>query len=84
MAQTFFPKVHTMVPASSPHPPNTEYKVSIGYERWEYTINKVIKVQMVYDGVIAGRRNPSYPLHSDDYDKVNDAIQRLHTEDTGA
>ncbi|MFJ7934439.1 hypothetical protein [Sporosarcina sp. NPDC096371] len=84
MAQTFFPRVYTMVPASSPHPPNTEYKVSIGYELWDNTINTVMKVQMVYDGVIAGRRNPSYPLHSDDYYRVNDAIQKLHAEDTDA
>ncbi|MGG2111906.1 hypothetical protein ABFY60_15510 [Lysinibacillus pakistanensis] len=84
MAQTFFPKKYIMVPASAPHPENTEYKVSIGYEKWDDTMHKVIKVQMVYDGVIAGRRSPSYPLDKDDYYRVNDAIQRLHAEDTNA
>lgn len=76
--------MHLMVPASSPHPPNTEYKVSIGEEKWDDQLNKVIKVQMVYDGVIAGRRSPSYPLDSDDFYRVSEAISILHGQITGA
>lgn len=84
MAKTFYPKMHLMVPASPPHPVNTEYKVSIGHEMWDGQLNKVIKIQMVYDGVIAGRRSPSYPLESDDYYRVNEAVEKLHAEITRA
>ncbi|MFJ5768418.1 hypothetical protein [Psychrobacillus sp. NPDC093180] len=84
MAQTFFPKKHISIPASPPPPPNTEYKISIGYEKWDNNMNKVIKVQMVYDGVIAGRRSPSYPLHTDDYERVYKEIEKLYAEDTAA
>lgn len=83
MAQTFFPNRHIMVPASPSHPPNTEYKVSIGHEKWGDTMNKVIKVQMVYDGVITEQRSPSYPLGTDDHDRVNKAFEQLYAEDTG-
>lgn len=77
MAKTFFPKMYIMVPASHPHPPNTEYKVSIGEELWGNSSHKVIKVQMVYDGEIAGRRSPSYPLGTDDLERVMEAINKL-------
>lgn len=62
MSQTFFPKVSKKVPASSPHPVDTEYKVSIGEEVWGNSRHVVLKVQMVYEGKIAGRRSPSFPI----------------------
>ncbi|MGG2056315.1 hypothetical protein ABFY48_18375 [Lysinibacillus pakistanensis] len=31
----------------------------------------------IYDGEIAGRRNPSYPVGTNDYTRVNAAIQKL-------
>ncbi|MYL21644.1 hypothetical protein GLW04_17195 [Halobacillus litoralis] len=77
MAKTFFPKMFIMVPASKPHPPNTEYKVSIGEEIWNDNRNPVLKVQMVYDGEIAGRRSPSYPVGTDDFQRVVAAAQKL-------
>ena len=73
MAKTFFPEMHEHVPASAPHPPRTYYRVSIGLEEWgleEYV--PVVKVQMVYDGKISGRKPPSYPLGTDDFVKVGE------------
>ncbi len=32
MSKVFYPEVFEFVSASFPHPPNTEYKVSIGME----------------------------------------------------
>ena len=78
MAKTFFPEMHEHVPASAPHPPRTYYRVSIGLEEWgleEYV--PVVKVQMVYDGKISGRKPPSYPLGTDDYARVHKAIEDL-------
>lgn len=80
MAKVFFPKVHTMVPASSPHPPNTQYKIAIGDEIWGGKRHRVLKIQMVYDGEIAGRRSPSYPLGTDDYKRVMEAADQLYAE----
>ncbi|EMF46290.1 hypothetical protein B481_2017 [Planococcus halocryophilus Or1] len=77
MAKTFFPKMFIMVPASNPHPPNTEYKVSIGEEAWGGDQHPVLKVQMVYEGEIAGRRSPSYPFGSDDFQRVMTAANKL-------
>jgi len=77
MAKTFFPKMFIMVTASAPHPPNTQYKVSIGEELWDGNTNPVLKVQMVYDGEIAGRRSPSYPLGTDDFQRVMLAAEKL-------
>ena len=79
MAKIFFPKMFIMVPASHPHPPNTEYRVSIGEELWDEKKNHVLKVQMVYNGDIAGRRSPSYPVGSDDFKRVMEAANKLLT-----
>lgn len=86
MANTFFPAVSTFVKASTGynasgndyHPANTEYKVSIGYE-----INDgdddclVMKVQICYDGKIAGRRSASFPFGSDDWNNVKQAMDQV-------
>lgn len=81
MSKVFTPKAWDYVEASPPHPPNTQYKVSIGYEDWgDGQVPEVVKVQMVYDGVVAGRRAPSFPIGSDDLDRVNAAIHRLLTK----
>ena len=81
------PKVFTAIDSvfvdasAPPHPPNTQYKISIGYEDWG-TPNpvKVLKIQMVYGGKIAGRRSPSYPMDGNsehDYLKVRKATDDL-------
>lgn len=82
MAKVFYPREFIMVPATcspSPggHPPNTEYKVSFGDEDWNGVFVKVYKVQMVYDGEISGRRSPSFPVGTDDYLRVHEAVMRL-------
>ena len=69
MARVFFPKVSKSIPASSPHPEGTEYMIAIG--------NDVIKVQMVYNGKISGRKVPSYPIGSDDAERVYKTICEL-------
>ncbi len=77
MTKTFFPEKHKLVLASSPHPPNTYYKVSIGLEDWEGSYVPVVKVQMVYNGIVAGRKSPSYPIGSDDHRRVAETIKNL-------
>jgi hypothetical protein len=77
MGKVFRPEKSIFIPASAPHPANTEYKCSIGKEDWGGFYQEVIKVQMVYDGLIAGRRSPSYPFGTDDYDRVHKAVLSL-------
>lgn len=70
-----------LIPASNPHPPKTQYRISIGKEKWSPTDEPlVIKVQMVYEGKIAGRTVPSYPLGTDDYYRVHLKIDQLITK----
>lgn len=86
MANTFFPIVSTFVEASTGynpsredyHPENTDYKVSIGYEIEDGNSDcLVFKVQIRYDGKIAGRRSPSFPVLSSDWDDVKAAMDRI-------
>ena len=79
MAKTFFPydQKSVFVDASPPHPPKTQYKISIGLETWGDENHEVVKIQMVYDGEVAGRRSPSYPLGTDDYRRVTSKLQEL-------
>ena len=79
MAKTFFPDAGKVafVTASAPHPENTQYKVSIGLEDWGGQMNPVLKVQMVYDGEVAGRRSPSFPIGTDDLQRVMAKAQEL-------
>lgn len=81
MAKTFFPKADKVafIKASKPHPDNTEYKISIGLEDWGGEMHEVVKVQMVYDGEVAGRRSPSFPLGTDDMQRVMTKAQELIT-----
>ena len=79
MAKTFFPHTNKQVyvPASKPHPDNTQYKISIGLETWDDGNHEVVKIQMVYNGEVAGRRSPSYPLGTDDFQRVMTKVQEL-------
>jgi hypothetical protein len=79
MAKVYFPTHGVDVAASAPHPANTHYRVSRGVEHWEGGIetHKVIKVQMVYDGTVSGRRSPSFPVGSDDAKRVMKAIEEV-------
>ncbi|WP_271397829.1 hypothetical protein [Salinicoccus roseus] len=80
MSKVFYPEKFIMVPASSPHPPNTEYKVSVGKETWDGSDHQVIKVQMVYNNKVSGRRSPSYPVGSCDFQKVLRAASKIMDE----
>ena len=77
--ESFFPQVSKTVPASPPHPPGTEYQISIGLEQWEASFIPVIKIQLIYEGKILDR-DPSFPLSSEDPHKVARAISELLEE----
>jgi hypothetical protein len=77
MAKVYFPEAAAMVTASPPHPPNTQYRISIGTETWSGENHRVVKVQMVYDGKIACRRSPSYPVGTNDDIRVSEVIRKL-------
>ena len=77
MARTFYPRRTTLVEASAPHPAGTAYKVSIGDEDWEGIFQTVVKVQMVANGKVQGRKSPSYPIGTDDFQRVAEAIDLL-------
>lgn len=78
MAKVFFPKDFILVDSnSSNHPQHTQYKVSLGIEEWDDKYVDVIKIQMQYDGKVAGRRSPSYPIDSDDYIRVHEAVLEI-------
>jgi hypothetical protein len=82
--ESFFPQVSETVPASLPHPPGTGYQISIGLEQWGSSFIPVVKIQMVYEEKIVDR-GPSFPLGSEDHQKVNRVIKDLlekYGEDT--
>lgn len=56
------------------HPQHTQYKVSLGIEEWDDKYVDVIKIQMQYDGKVAGRRSSSYPVDYYDYIRVHEAV----------
>jgi len=75
-AETFFPQLSEIVPASPPHPPGTGYKISIGLEDWESNYIPMVKIQMIYNEKTSDR-SPSFPLGSQDPLKVTQAIADL-------
>ena len=80
MPNTFYPQRSLLIPASKPHPENTQYKISIGKEDWDGELHTVIKIQLVYNGKIAGRKAPSFPHNSDDAERVAVAIDQIKKE----
>ncbi len=67
-----------------PHPQGTAYRISIGLEQWDTQFIPVVKIQMVYAGKLIDR-GPSFPLGSEDQQKVGAAISKLLEEyGTGA
>jgi hypothetical protein len=83
MSKTFFPELYELIPASEPYSPGTEYKVSVGLEKWDDKYVPVTKVQMVFDGTISGAKSPSYPLGTEDHLKVARAVDRLVAKKMG-
>lgn len=84
MSKTFFPELYELIPASTPYPPGTKYKVSVGLEKWDDKYVPVVKVQMVFNGAVSGAKSPSYPLDTDDHLNVAQAIDRLIAKKMGA
>lgn len=80
MSITYFPLKCSYVQASPPHPLNTQYKVSIGWEKWQDKNTLVSKVQVVYNGKVSGRKSPSYPFGTDDYKIVSMELTRMLDE----
>jgi hypothetical protein len=78
MPRTFYPQISRDIEASAPHPEGTTYKVSIGLEDWgDGEFKPVAKVQMSYEGTVSGRKCPSYPVGSDDQEKVHLCINEI-------
>jgi hypothetical protein len=75
MAKVFDARRAIYVPACSLHPKNTEYRVAWGIENWTQT--PVTKVQMVYNGKVAGMLSPSYPDNTLDERTVGLALKLL-------
>jgi 2,4-dienoyl-CoA reductase-like NADH-dependent reductase (Old Yellow Enzyme family) len=75
-SQTFFPQATEIIRASPPHRPGTGYQISVGLEERDSNYMPVVKIEMVYDGIVADI-GPSFPLGSEDHDRVNSAINEL-------
>jgi hypothetical protein len=80
LAVTYYPIKCSYVNASSPHPKNTKYKISIGLEKWGDTNTLVSKVQIVYNGKVSGRKSPSFPVGTNDFHKVSNELINLLEE----
>lgn len=78
MVKAFFPIRYIDVEASAPHPPNTTYRVSKGWEHWggENPVN-VLKIQMCYGDKVSGRKAPSFPFGTKDSENVRTAIKEI-------
>jgi 2,4-dienoyl-CoA reductase-like NADH-dependent reductase (Old Yellow Enzyme family) len=74
--ETFFPQLSETIPASPPHPPGTNYRISIGIERVDSGFLPVIKVQMIFQGEVS-ERSPSFPLGTEDHLRVGKTINDL-------
>jgi 2,4-dienoyl-CoA reductase-like NADH-dependent reductase (Old Yellow Enzyme family) len=81
-ADTFFPQCTETIPASPPHPPGTNYKISIGLEQVAVGFSPVVKVEMEHNGKVMGHP-PYFPLDSDDYTRVSGAITELLSKQAG-
>ena len=66
-----------LITASEPHPPETFYKISIGTEIWDDGTYTVAKVQMQYGVKVRGRSSPSYPIGTDDFERVSAAMVEI-------
>jgi hypothetical protein len=78
MSKVFFPTRSIDVDASASHGDGAVYRVSVGTEHWgDGAPKSVYKVQMAYDGVVHGRKSPSFPENSDDMERVYAAMRRI-------
>lgn len=78
MSKVYYPLRYLDVPASPPHEGNPAYRVSFGIEHWaDGSAQHVYKIQMMYDGVVAGRKSPSFPEGTDDLERVLQALAEI-------
>lgn len=82
MARVFNPKKAIFIPATGGHPKNAEYRVAWGTEQWNTPVT-VSKVQMVYNGTVAGMLSPSFPDETLDKQAVVFAFQLLKNNKYG-
>jgi 2,4-dienoyl-CoA reductase-like NADH-dependent reductase (Old Yellow Enzyme family) len=81
-AETFFPQMTKTTPASPPHPPNTNYRISFGLEQVTVGFSPVVKIEMECNGIILDAP-PYYPADSNDYERVSSTIEELLLKQAG-
>ena len=74
--ETFFPQVTETVSASAPHPPSTNYKISIGLEQTAEGFSPVVKIELEHNGVVL-EQAPYFPIGSDDFERVNATMAQM-------
>lgn len=78
--QRFFPSASELVPANPPYPPGTFYKVSVGLEvleMWDPNYVPVVKIELVMNGEVQENVTPSFPVNSDDFQRVSVVVNQL-------
>lgn len=81
MPKVYHPFLFEDVDASPPHDQRTKYRVSFGIEYWDdEQPQEVAKIQMVFDGIVSGRRSPSFPAGSNDVARCVEAFKRLYVK----
>lgn len=73
--KVFDPFVWGYVDASKTHGAGAEYYVGIGTEHWGYKDVRVLKIQMAYDGKRSGRKAVSFPVESEDWERVCEMVR---------
>jgi tRNA-dihydrouridine synthase len=81
-AETFFPQMMETIPASPPHPPNTNYRIAFGLEQVAVGFSPVVKIEMEYSGKVLSDP-PYYPVDSDDYERVSSTIEEMLLKQAG-
>lgn len=73
----FKKQFETRIAASHPHPAGSEYVISVGIEDWNGESIMVTKIRMAYNGRIQGRKAPSYPIGTSDFERVSEEVHKL-------
>jgi len=79
MAKTFFPKASTFIPFSKNE--EYQYKISVGIEYWGGNEDEgydVLKIQIAHQEAVQGRKSPSFPLDTDDFEIVMREAKALY------
>ncbi len=81
-SETFFPQLTETIPASPPHPPYTNYRISIGLEQVDGLFSSVVKIEMMRNGRVLDQA-PYFPMASDDFSRINSVIAELLAKQAG-